>query len=201
MYSKLIIIFLLVILVAIAGVGTYVINRRDFYLNLEMGTASPTPLPLDTTYPSPTPTLAQTRDKKAEINKTISIPITNAGEEIVSEIDYELTEYEFTDEIIVQGKAANAIEGRTFFIITVRIVNKHDQTVQLNTRDYVRISVDDSDLLAPDIHNDPVTIQSNSTHMTRLGFPMNEDQDKITIRLGNDDTEVVFIELKLADET
>jgi hypothetical protein len=92
---------------------------------------------------------------------------------------------ELRDEIIVKGKQATAIKGRTFLIVNLKITNDFDKTITINTRDYVRLTVNkNSEKLAPDIHNDPVEIQADSTKYTRVGFPIDDTDKDLTLTVG-----------------
>ena len=67
----------------------------------------------------------------------------------------------------------------------MKITNNYDKSVQIPTRDYIRLMVNGSDeKLAPDIHNDPVEIQAISTKYTRVGFPINETDKDLILQVG-----------------
>lgn len=119
------------------------------------------------------------------LNKSFAFPLKdNSGKE-VSKIQYQLLNAELRDEIIVKGKRATAIKGRTFLIINLKITNTFDRTIQINTRDYIRLGVNNNnEKLAPEIHNDPVEIQADSTKYTRIGFPINDTDKNLTLFVG-----------------
>ena len=124
----------------------------------------------------PAPSASQTLDK------SFSFPLKDATGKEVSKFKYEIYSVEKRDEIIVKGKRAIAVAGRTFLIVNVKIKNDYKSTVSINARDYIRLTVNNgSDKLAADIHNDPVEVQSDSTKQTRLGFPINESDKNLTL--------------------
>lgn len=98
---------------------------------------------------------------------------------------YKLQKAEITDEIVVQGKKVNTVEGRTFLIFTLALTNNNTSSLEIKTRNFIRLQVGDSEeKFAPDIHNDPVTVQATSTKYTRLGFPINEGEKDFTLYVG-----------------
>ena len=107
------------------------------------------------------------------------------------QLRFAITEAEKRDEILVKGKKATAIEGRTFLILNVKIANPTDQGVSINTRDFFRLATNGNlnEWLAPDIHNDPVEVQAISTKYTRLGFPINDGDTNLVIQVGQIDAE------------
>lgn len=122
---------------------------------------------------------------QAAVNKQFSFPVVDKDGQKVTDISYNITSVDKQNEIIVKGQRAQAVSGRTFFIINIKLVNSSHQTIQLNARDYIRISTGNShDLLAADIHNDPVIVQPVSTEYTRIGFPINSDENHITLHVG-----------------
>ncbi len=141
-------------------------------------------------------------DAKAEqdINKEFSFPLKDSEGEEVSRLVYAIENAELRDEIIVKGQKATAVNGRAFLIFTIKITNEHNQSIEMNTRDYMRLSVNgnEDEWLAPDIHNDPVEIQAISTKSTRLGFPINDTDTNLVLRVGevNGEKEVINLELK-----
>ena len=135
-----------------------------------------------------------------ELNKEMSFPLKDASGEEVSRIKFVIEKAELRDEIVVKGQKATAISGRTFLIFTLKVTNEHNQAVEIDTRDYIRLSINGNgeEWLAPDIHNDPVEVQAISTKYSRVGFPIDDGDTDMTLRIGeiNGDKEDVSIELK-----
>lgn len=120
-----------------------------------------------------------------KINQEFSFPIKDEKGVTISDVKYLIDNAQVQDEIIVQGQKATAVQGRAFLILSLKLTNNHNQPIQINTRDYMRISIGDkSELLAPDIHNDPVEIQPISTKYTRLGIPINENDKQFKLHIG-----------------
>lgn len=135
---------------------------------------------------------------RQEINKTFYFPLKDAKGKEVSKLEWTVQSAELRDEIIVQGKRARAVKGRVFLIINVKITNKYTQALSVNSRDYLRIVVNNSsEKLAADIHNDPVDVQAISTKYSRLGLPVNDTDRNITLLIGEITGEKETIKLDL----
>ncbi len=135
------------------------------------------------------------KPQKTEIiNKEFTFPVTNA-----INIKFEVSEASLNKQIVVSGQNATAIDGRTFLIVTIKISNNFNQSIKINTRDYVRLSVngDENTWLAPDIHNDPVEVQAISTKFTRVGFPVNITDKNFVLQIGEIKGNKQKIELKI----
>lgn len=134
--------------------------------------------------------LAQTTEapvikQQATINKTFTFPVFNKDGQKATDISYTIHSVDAQDEIIIKGQRAYAVAGRTFLIVNIGITNASNQTIQIQSRDYVRLSTpQEKDLLAADIHNDPIVIQPISTENTRLGFPIDADTKSIILHVG-----------------
>ena len=125
-------------------------------------------------------------EKTFDINKEFTFPLKDAKGEKIAEVKYMVEKVELRDEIIVKGKRATAVKGRTFLLLNLKISNDYKQSITINTKDYVRLSVNgnEEEWLAPDIHNDPVEVQAISTKYTRVGFPINDSDKSLIIRIG-----------------
>jgi hypothetical protein len=130
--------------------------------------------------------------KKSSTNKP-SVQGTSAQKTQTINKDFVFNNLKFTvgnaslnNQIVIEGQNATAIAGRTFLIVTLKIANDANQSIQMNTRDYVRLSVnkDESTWLAPDIHNDPVEVQAISTKFTRVGFAINNADNNLVLQIG-----------------
>lgn len=120
-----------------------------------------------------------------KLNKVYNFPLKDQTGKEVSKFTYEVLNAELRDEIIVKGQRASAVKGRTFLIANLKITNNYDKNIQLNVKDFVRLSVGSStEKLAPDIHNDPVDVQAISTKYTRVGFPINDTDKNLSIQIG-----------------
>lgn len=121
-----------------------------------------------------------------DVNKEFNFPLKDLSGEEVSKIKYMIEKTELTDEIITEGKRATAVKGRIFLILVLKITNQYEKPIEINTRDYVRLSVNgnEKELLAPDTHNDPVEIQAISTKYTRVGFIINDSDKDHTLYVG-----------------
>jgi hypothetical protein len=121
-----------------------------------------------------------------DINKDINISIKDTNNKQIGEIVMNLQSVEEEDSIVVNGQSANAIQGKTFLILNLKLTNALQQGVNINTRDYVRLSVNgkDSEWLAPEVYNDPVQIQAISTKYTRLGFTINKNDTNLVLQVG-----------------
>lgn len=130
------------------------------------------------------------------INKDFSFPFKDESGKEAGKIIYRLENAELRDEIVVKGQRATAIYGRTFLILNIKLKNEGSKSVQINTRDFVRLSVNGSpDWLAPDIHNDPVEVLSISTKYTRLGFPINDSDKDLKLQVGEINGEKTTVNL------
>lgn len=134
-----------------------------------------------------------------DVNKEITFPITdNSGAE-VGEVLMVLEKAEVRDELIVKGKKAASVQGRVFLVLNLKVTNSFERAIEVNTRDYFRVAVggDESEWLAPDIHNDPVKIQAISTKPTRVAFPVDAGVNTYVLQVGEIKGEKERVELNL----
>lgn len=145
-------------------------------------------------------------DQRVNINKPLAVEQLNRSntytltdsENKTIKIKYTIQSCELRDQIVVKGQPAVAIKGRVFFVCNLKIVNNSTTGVAMQTKDYVRLIVDDSsDKLAPDIHNDPVQVQPISTKLTRLGFAIDDSAKKLVLQFGEINGKKDTIELNL----
>ena len=86
----------------------------------------------------------------------------------------------------MKGQKARSVKGRIFFILNLKVVNDFKQKIEIQTTDYIRLSVNgNKDVwLAPDIHSDPAGIQAISTKYIKVGFAINESDKDLILRVG-----------------
>ena len=134
-----------------------------------------------------------------DLNREFTFAINDSKGKKLTDLKMFLENADLRDEIIVQGKRATAIQGRTFLILTIKITNDYTRGLEVNSKDYFRLIVNgkDSDLLAPDIHNDPVVVQPTSTKYTRIGWPIYDSDKSLVLSVGEIEGEKTKVELNL----
>lgn len=120
-----------------------------------------------------------------ELNKGFQFPLVDEKGKEVARISYVVESANLQDAFVFQGKLAKAVKGRTFLIFNLKITNPYNKTIQINSKDYLRVKLNGSnEQLASEIHNDPVEIQANSTKYTRIGLPINDTDKNIILIVG-----------------
>lgn len=132
------------------------------------------------------------------INKEFNFPLKNDKGSEVSKVKYIIESADLRNEIIVKGQRARSVKGRVFLILNLKIVNDFKQKIEIQTSDYVRLSINgNKDVwLAPDTHSDPVAIQAISTKYTKIGFAINESDKDLLLKIGEINGEKQELEIK-----
>lgn len=133
------------------------------------------------------------------IAKEFQFPIKDDKGKEVTKVKYYLDNAELRDEIIVQGKKATLISGRTFLVLSLKITNDYEKALEINTRDFIRLSVNgnENEWIAADVHNDPVNVRAQSTKTTRLAFTINDTDKNLRLRVGEISGEKQTLDLTL----
>lgn len=120
-----------------------------------------------------------------KIDKSFLFPVKNDKGDVLTKVKYLVDDANLEDVIIIKGERATSIKGKTFLVINIKITNSFNQGMNINAKDYIRLSVNNSaEMLAPDIHNDPVAVQAKSTKLTRVAFPVNDTDKDLTLYVG-----------------
>lgn len=134
-----------------------------------------------------------------DLNKKFEFPLTDDEGKEVAKIEYLVQSANLQDAFIYQGKLAKAVKGRTFLIFDLKITNPYTKPIEINTKDYLRVKVNGKEeQLAPEIHNDPVLIQAESTKYARIGMPINDSDKDIVLLIGELDGNKQTIKLNLS---
>ncbi len=119
------------------------------------------------------------------VEREFSFKVYDQNKQLSDPVRYIITSAQLTKQIIIKGQKANAVSGRMFLILNLKLVNDFDKSLFLNTRNYIRIQpLGTQDNLAPEIHNDTVEAQPLSTKLTRIGLPVDERIKEFTLFVG-----------------
>ena len=124
--------------------------------------------------------------KAKTLNKQFNFSLKDNEAKEVGKFKYIIESAEIRNEIIVKAQKATAVKGRTFLIVNLKLVNDLKTGININSRDYIRLTVNKNgdELLAADVHNDPVEVQAISTKYSRLGFAINTSDKNPTLLIG-----------------
>lgn len=135
-------------------------------------------------------------NQRKEINKELSFSLKGKDSQ-GEKIRYEVVSAEILDEIVVKGEKIKAAEGKAFLIFTLKITNEGKRALQINSRDFIRLSAGlKEEWLAADVHSDPVEVQAIATKYTRVGFPVSSLEKHFRLRVGEIDGEKTDLDLK-----
>lgn len=136
---------------------------------------------------------------KVDISRSFSFPAYDKNKKLSKNgLTYEIVSAEKTDQIVIKGKRATAVNNRAFLILNLKLHNEHDESLFINTRNFVRVQpMGTEDKLAPEIHNDTVEVQADSTKITRVGMPIDMTQNEFTLFVGEVDGDREEIPLQL----
>jgi hypothetical protein len=157
--------------------------------------------------PSGNSAVASSNDKRVEIlapkgvqdiNKSFEFPLKDQDGKDVGTMKYEVQNVELRDEIVIKGERAAAVRGKTFLVVNIKVTNSLDKSIKVNVKDYIRLALNNSnEKLAPDIHNDPVDVLAISTKLTRVGFPISDSDNNLTLQIGEINGKKQMIKLNL----
>ncbi len=131
------------------------------------------------------------------INKPFSFSIKDEKGTEVSKLGFLVENSELRDQIIIKGRRATAPSDKTFLVVNLKITNDFNKNIQISTRDYLRLirNNNEKELLAPEVHNDPVDVQATSTKFTRVAFVINKSDKNLKLRVGEINQEKTIIDL------
>lgn len=122
-----------------------------------------------------------------DINKDFEFPVSDAKGKELTKIKFTIENAELRDEIIVNGRKATAVTGRTFLIISLKLTNPYEKGLDVPVKNYLRLTMNgnDKDLFAPDIlAGETVSVQAIASKSARVGFPINDSDKNIVLLVG-----------------
>ncbi len=138
---------------------------------------------------------------KMSLDKTYEFPLTDDKGKEIARLKFFVDDAELRDEIILGGQKAVAPKGTTYLITTIKLTNTSNKFIEMRVRNYVRLNINGNkdEWQAASIHNDPVEVQPQSTKLTRLGFPINDADKDLMLRIGDLEGKKETIKLDLTN--
>src|SRR4030042_2922045 len=96
-----------------------------------------------------------------------------------------VTNAQFADYILVQGKRAKPIEGKTFLLINMEIENKHNVELYAFPVDLFRFIREDGKRFAPSVHQGAVLVRPQATKKSNVAFVASPTDKKFKIEVGD----------------
>jgi hypothetical protein len=177
-YKALVVILATLLLVAV-GIIFYLVDQNRSAATPSADVPRPAIPGLTGIGPTNTPVPAITT-----LDKQYTFPINSSGVK-VGEINFIIKSVERTKEVMIAGQKATAVRGRELVIVNAELTNSGNLGVMVNTRNYLRLTVNNQDkLLAPEYHPDPLDLQPQSTKDIRLGFSIAETDENLVLQVG-----------------
>ncbi|MEX0621549.1 MAG: hypothetical protein WD187_00945 [Candidatus Woykebacteria bacterium] len=124
--------------------------------------------------------------KVIEINKSYEV-VARTEERLRTDGNFKLriTNAEFGDYILVQGKRANPIEGKVFLVINMEVENPYPVALYAFPVDLFRLVREDGSKFAPSVHQGSVQIRPESTKKSNVGFVVFPSEKKFKLEVGD----------------
>lgn len=122
---------------------------------------------------------------QVNVNRKFEVPIkTKEGKETGEKLLVTVTMIEKTPNILIQNKPAKTKEGKTFLILNMEIQNDTKTQLKVKPVDMVRLVGEDGRNYAPDVHNNEVNAEPVSIKKTKIGYVVDEPQNKFKLLIG-----------------
>ena len=127
---------------------------------------------------------------KIVLNREYDFPLTSPNGQNVGTITLVVDKYG------IQNNTSNPVNQK---ILTVEITmsNQTNKAFQLNTKDYLSLSVNSGQWKAPSLHNDPVELRPRGTVSSALGFPLNQSDSNLRLQVNIPGGEKDILELSI----
>jgi len=96
-----------------------------------------------------------------------------------------VTNAQFADSIIVQGKRARPVKGKQFLVVNMEITNPHKISLYAFPVDLFRFVREDGQKFAPSVHQGTVLIRPEATKKNNVAFVVLPDDKKFKIEVGD----------------
>lgn len=125
-------------------------------------------------------------EKTIEINKSYDIVArTQERQRTDGNFNIRITNSEFADFILVQGKRATPIKGKVFMVVNMEIENPYPVALYAFPVDLFRLIREDGSKFAPSVHQGSVQIRPEATKKSNVGFVVDPSEKKFKLEVGD----------------
>ena len=110
---------------------------------------------------------------------------TSEGQRTTGRFNLTVTSTQFADSILVQGKRATPVKGKTFLVINMEIENPFKVSLYAFPVDLFRFVREDGQKFAPSVHQGAVRIRPESTKKSNAAFIVLPNEKKFKIEVGD----------------
>ena len=95
-----------------------------------------------------------------------------------------ITDAQFADSILIQGKRARPVKGKQFLVINMEITNPHKVPLYAFPVDLFRFIREDGQKFAPSVHQGTVLVRPEATKKNNVAFVVLPSEEKFKIEVG-----------------
>jgi hypothetical protein len=131
-----------------------------------------------------------------KIGKSIEvIARTEDGRRTTGRFDLTVTNAHFADSILVQGKRARPVKGKTFLVLDMEISNPHKVSLYAFPADLFRFVRSDGEKFAPSVHQGKVRVRPEATKKSNVAFVALPEDKKFKIEAGDINEDKITLEI------
>ncbi len=110
---------------------------------------------------------------------------TQKKEKTTGRFTLTVTNAQFADSIIVQGKRARPVKGKQFLVVNMEITNPHKIALYAFPVDLFRFIREDGQKFAPSVHQGTVLVRPEATKKNNVAFVILPEDKKFKIEVGD----------------
>lgn len=121
-----------------------------------------------------------------DINKSYEIIArTEERQRTTGRFTLTVTDAQFADSILVQGKRARPVKGKVFLVLNMEITNPHKVPLYAFPVDLFRLVRSDGKKFAPSTHQGGVQVRPEATKKSNVAFVIFPSEKKFKIEMGD----------------
>ncbi len=143
------------------------------------------------------PAQAQVKSQVITLNKTFDLPTgLEGGKDNIQPLKFTFVSAQLTNRIVVAKKYQYAKSGATYLMLSVLIENSNTKSLNIRTRDLVRLIDNNGKKFAPSFYNKDLPVQADAVKKDIVGFLVPDSIKDFKIQYGSPTGAKQVIDLK-----